>query len=510
MNDMFDEMERVGRVGSEGMGARLRSEATKVKVLTASRKRRHRRIAAQGLAATAVLGAIGVGGWLWPASGFGDVDPASGTAWDGSMTGSSVGVAVPVPDLTGWPNTPGAGAEMPFCVGPYTPPAKQGLTIRDTSVRDLGIRLDTALGLVSIPAAGEPVVMSSDDYPVVDTKVSWAGDRELVVTGYAVLEFSDGTMRSFPMVGPSRDADVGYPVEDPFSSAVYDASTDRMTVSFSMSLWPYDCRLLGPDGEAFPAPVGPDSPSYDFYALYDGDYTLHVVLQVSDREGEPLATFVDADAVGGTAFRLEEPTAKWIALDQQYDDAIAILRQRLNSEGQALTTAPDRVGVRTATLDCQAAGALWSDEGPDLAVLDGGTLDLGFPSTVSRAQLAGTVTLGVDNPTGLNDGTAWYTGVQWLVLRQVTPDGVRDISLGVAAGFLTDPPDSTTVVETQLLFNVDPFNIGCDAASSIEPGEYEAVLVVAGVPPGFLYNRVDGHGPIEESWITLGTVTITE
>ena len=515
MTKFDDGLERYARGQEKAMGARVRTSQARASAQARVARGRRRRLIAQGAIVLGTAGVLALGATVIPSWGSNHrTDPAGDTAWDGSMSGARIGDVAPVPDVYAWQQVEGGEPLLPFCTGLWTPPTEPGLTIRDESVRALGISVETALVGAPNQAAGEPIPLTSDDHVSVEARISWFGERALHVTGYAVLVFSDGVMRSVPYANVGTPTGVGgSPEGAAFEARVHHSETGTTEVPVDMPLEPYDCVLHGPNGELLPMVDASGAPSYASYAQYDGDYTLHVVIQVSDEAGVPLATFVDAVRVGDTPFHLEEPAATWNARDDQFVERVDGLQQRVDAQGVALAETTGGMGARNASDTCEQVDTLWAERGSALPVVDIGAADIPFPATLSLADLAGTVVL-ESNPAVGPNGVPWYYGAEYLTLKRATPDGEVHVALGVAAGFPDDPADPSHVVEATLLFGIPPVDGGCGNSgvlAALEPGTYQAALVLRAAPwEPDLWLATKGHGPVGEFWVDLGEVTITK
>lgn len=498
----FDEgLERYARGNEKEMAGRVATAAGRESTRARIARGRRLRAVRQGGMAVVVTAALAVGAWLIPAWGDEGREPASPTPWDGSMTGARIGDVAPLPDVYGWQQVEGATPPLPFCTGQYEPPTEPGLTIRSEAVPALGIGIETTLVGAPPRVGDEPVRLTSDEYPYVAAEISWSGDRALQVTGYAVLVSNDGKLVSIPSVdvgilGGSQNIPGG----KPFAARFHSEWNDRTKVPVEIWASPYDC------GSA-------DLTSYAYYAQFDGDYTLHTVFQVSDEAGVPLATFVDATEIAAVPVHVEETTAKWDAIDAGFAAAVDTLRRRVDTEGIALSETTAGLGKRNVAETCEAADALWAESGPDLPVVDAGPVAIAFPDTLSRADLGGSLTF--DSPPAIvRLGLPWYYGAEYLVLRRVTADGVDHAAFGVTVtpGARWGDQGADVVITGSIGFSENDRGCGnTDALAGLEPGIYQAAMVVTATPwSPELWELFDGHGRVGDFWVNLGEVTITD
>jgi hypothetical protein len=256
-----------------------------------------------------------------------------------------------------------------------------------------------------------------------------------------------------------------------------------------------------------------DPASYEHFARWDGDYSLHTVVQVSDEQGVPLATFVDAIEIGVVNIHYEESREHWAALDEAFDEAVVTIRRRVDNEGIALSETTTGVGKRSVSETCAEADSLWADEGVDLRVVDIGSLPVSFPDTVALVDLGRSLAL--DRTPEINAALVqWFYGAKYFVLRRDMPGGVQHAAFGVNTSCPSDSSDPSFIRTVTLDFSSPPADRGCGNAetlSALEPGTYHAAMIASGPGWAFPYGQyVEAHDPVEEFWIDLGEVTITD
>lgn len=528
MNDMFDAIKGAAEGPGREMGKRLRGDGVAQASALAVRHGRRRRAALQGGAALVAAAVIATGAWLVPAWGNDrDSAPAGPTSWDGSMTDARIGDAETLPDF--YPGHRGvrftygmsdADLDALFCSGPYDPPAAPGLTIRDESVRDLGISVSTNIVLADYSGShgfytpytpGAPLTLSSDIRPSLHIGVTWQGSRVLGVTAYFALVSEGGIVRSLPTLSIHAD---GKPDEALHFTDYYDSSTGLTSVPEAFDMNPYSCPALGEDGLLEPRVPVALQDGYNFYASANGDYTLHVVVQVTDEDGVPLATFVDADELGVVPVHVEEDPAKWQALGDEYSSLIAALEARVEAEGVPIRDTDNGLGIRPASGSCAAIDDVWAALGSDLAVISDRALPFAFPVTVSKTELSGSLVLDANPAAALMGDGYWFLGGDgaYLALRRVTSDGVDHVVLD---GSLQGTNEQSTGALSSISFSFDDPNGAADCPNeglaALEPGTYEAAIVLQMTPlNSFEPHWVQGHGMVEETWISFGEVTITD